>query len=79
MKTPKLIIGYSNTIREGYQHSLDSSLQNSYDYPRNRNTINGIKRYIKRINKLADIKYPDEYQDEINRMSSHYSSGNGFI
>lgn len=47
--TAELIIGYRNAIREGYQHQLDVNLRNSYDYPRNRNTVNGIAGYIAKI------------------------------
>lgn len=52
--TAELIISYRNAIREGYQHQLDPNLRSSYDYPRNRNTINGITGYISKIfnNKL---------------------------
>jgi hypothetical protein len=47
--TGDLIIAYRNAIREGYQHGLDPHLHGSYDHPRNRNTINGIKKYIEKI------------------------------
>lgn len=47
--TGELLIEYRNAIREGYNHQLDPHLQNSYDYPRNRNTVKGIQAYIKRI------------------------------
>lgn len=47
--TGELIIQYRNAIREGYNHSLDPNLQRDYDQPRNRNTVAGIKAYIKRI------------------------------
>jgi len=48
--TGSLIIQYRNAIREAYNHELDSAIKNSYDYPRNRNTVKGIQDYIKRIN-----------------------------
>ncbi|MDR3026034.1 hypothetical protein [Chryseobacterium sp.] len=47
--TAELIISYRNAIREGYQHQLDSNLRNTYDFPRNRNTINGIIGYTNKI------------------------------
>ncbi|MFL0065359.1 hypothetical protein V3A08_07380 [Tenacibaculum maritimum] len=47
--TSDLILGYRWAIREGYNHQLDSALQNPYNYPRNRNTVKGIQSYIKKI------------------------------
>ena len=52
--TAELIISYRYAIREGYNHGLDAALQNQYDYPRNRNTIQGIQGYIDRIKKASD-------------------------
>ena len=46
--TAELLIGYRNAIREGFNHGLDPALIRPYDYPRNRNTVKGIKSYIKR-------------------------------
>lgn len=51
--TSELIIGYRWAIREGFNHQLDSALQNQYDYPRNRNTVKGIQSYIKRISNAS--------------------------
>jgi len=53
--TSDLLISYRMAIREGYQHALDPNLQSKYDEPRNRNTVQGIKNYIERINKLNKI------------------------
>lgn len=47
--TADLIIGYRNAIREAYQHMLDPHLLGSYDHPRNRNTVKGIKSYINKM------------------------------
>lgn len=44
--TAELIIAYRYAIREGYNHELDPHLKNQYSFPRNRNTIQGIKSYI---------------------------------
>lgn len=52
--TSELLLKYRWAIREGYQHQLDSSLKNRYDYPRNQNTIKGILGYIERIKKASD-------------------------
>lgn len=58
--TGKLLIAYRNAIRIGYNHatsegvSLDPALNQPYDYPRNRNTINGIQGYIDGIKKKQD-------------------------
>ena len=57
--TGDLLIGYRHAIREGYQHGLDSALQKEYDYPRNRNTVEGIQGYIDRINKLENQNNED--------------------
>ncbi|STD53057.1 hypothetical protein [Empedobacter falsenii] len=46
--TSKLLLEYRWAIREGYQHELDKNLKNRFDYPRNKNTIEGIKSYIKK-------------------------------
>lgn len=54
--TSELILSYRWAIREGYNHMLDSALQNQYDRPRNRNTIKGIQGYIDRIKKLSDLE-----------------------
>lgn len=55
--TSDLIISYRNAIREGYQHDLDPALRNQYDYPRNRNTVTGIKNYIDKINKSSQQNF----------------------
>lgn len=47
--TSELIMNYRWAIREGYNHQLDPALRNRYDYPRNRNTVEGIKSYVKLI------------------------------
>ncbi len=52
--TYDLLVAYRWAIREGYNHQLDSALQNQYDYPRNRNTVQGIKKYIERIQKASE-------------------------
>lgn len=54
--TRELLLGYRWAIREGYQHQLDPNLRNEYDYPRNHNTISGIKGYIEKIKKLSEIE-----------------------
>lgn len=54
--TRELLLGYRWAIREGYQHQLDPNLRNEYDYPRNHNTISGIKGYIEKIEKLSEIE-----------------------
>lgn len=52
--TSSLLLKYRNAIREGYNHQLDKSLRNRWDYPTNRNTIDGIEGYIKRIEKASN-------------------------
>lgn len=47
--TRELLLQYRWAIREGYQHQLDPSLRNQYDYPKNKNTVAGIKSYIENI------------------------------
>ena len=54
--TSELILGYRWAIREGFNHQLDSALQNQYDYPSNRNTVKGIQGYIDRIKKASDAE-----------------------
>lgn len=54
--TYDLLVAYRLAIREGYNHQLDSALQNQYDYPRNRNTVQGIKKYIERIQKASEAE-----------------------
>lgn len=54
--TAELILGYRWAIREGYNHQLDSALRNRYDYPRNQNTVKGIKGYVERIKKASDAE-----------------------
>lgn len=54
--TAELILEYRWAIREGYNHQLDSALQNQYDYPRNQNTVKGIRGYIDRIKKASDAE-----------------------
>ena len=54
--TSELILNYRWAIREGYNHELDSSLKNKYDYPRNQNTVKGIQNYIDKIKKASDIE-----------------------
>lgn len=44
-----LVIEYRNAVREGYNHQLDTNLRNPYDYPRNKNTVEGVIAYIARI------------------------------
>ena len=44
-----LLASYRWAIREAFNHQLDRSLKNLYDQPRHRNTIKGVKDYIKRI------------------------------
>lgn len=48
-----LVMSYRWAIREGYNHQLDSALQNPYDRPRHRNTIIGVLSYIKRIERAS--------------------------
>lgn len=55
--TRELLLGYRWAIREGYQHQLDPNLRNEYDYPRNQNTIAGIRGYIEKIKKISEIEY----------------------
>lgn len=52
--TRELLLSYRWAIREGYNHQLDTNLKNRYDYPRNRNTIEGIKGYISLIQKRSE-------------------------
>ncbi|AQW96143.1 hypothetical protein [Elizabethkingia anophelis] len=52
--TRELLLNYRNAIREGYNHQLDSALDGRFSYPRNKNTIQGIKSYIERIFKKQD-------------------------
>lgn len=61
--TSELILQYRWAIREGYNHELDSSLKNKYDYPRNQNTVKGIQGYVDRIKKASDAETAsfDEY------------------
>lgn len=47
--TPDLVLSYRAAIREAFNHLIDSAIRNPYDEPRNRNTIEGVKGYIKRI------------------------------
>jgi len=54
--TADLLILYRYAIREGYNHQLDPNLRNRYDEPRNRNTVQGIKNYIAKIQKLSDAE-----------------------
>ncbi|MEA1849217.1 hypothetical protein U9K52_09860 [Chryseobacterium sp. MHB01] len=55
--TAELILGYRWAIREGFNHQLDTALKNTYDYPRNRNTVDGVKSYIKTIENKANNEY----------------------
>lgn len=55
--TADLLISYRYAIREGYNHQLDPNLRNRYDEPRNRNTVQGIKNYIDKIQKLSDAEF----------------------
>ncbi len=52
--TADLLLSYRWAIREGYNHMLDPNLRKQYDEPRNHNTIDGIKAYIKKIEKASD-------------------------
>lgn len=52
--TRELLLSYRWAIREGYNHQLDPSLKNRFDYPNNRNTIKGIQGYIDRIKRASD-------------------------
>jgi hypothetical protein len=52
--TYDLLVSYRNAIREGYNHTHDPFLRNPYDFPRNRNTINGIRGYIAKIEKAEE-------------------------
>ncbi|RWZ86298.1 MAG: hypothetical protein EO766_14465 [Hydrotalea sp. AMD] len=54
--TYELLVSYRWAIREGYNHQLDTALRNSYDYPRNRNNVKGIRSYIERIKKASDAE-----------------------
>ena len=57
--TQELLLQYRWAIREGFNHMLDPNLRNQYDYPRNQNTINGIKGYIKKIQEKSDKEMED--------------------
>lgn len=57
--TAELLISYRMAIREGYNHHLDPNLINRYDEPRNQNTINGIKKYITKIDKASEEEMKD--------------------
>lgn len=52
--TRELLLSYRWAIREGYQHQLDPAIRNPYDQPRNKNTIEGIKGYIEKIQKASE-------------------------
>jgi len=52
--TRDLLLNYRWAIREGYNHQLDPSLKNRFDYPNNRNSIKGIQGYIDRIKKFSE-------------------------
>lgn len=52
--TGELLLKYRWAIREGFNHVLDPHLRNPFDHPRNRNTIEGIQSYIKKIEKASD-------------------------
>ncbi len=54
--TYELLVSYRWAIREGFNHQLDTTLRNQYDYPRNRNTVKGIQGYIDRIKKASDAE-----------------------
>lgn len=54
--TYELLLSYRWAIREGYNHQLDPTLKNQYDYPRNRNTVKGIQGYIERIEKASEAE-----------------------
>jgi len=51
--TYDLLVSYRWAIREGFNHSLDKTLENPYAYPRNQNTVKGIQGYINRIEKAS--------------------------
>ncbi len=53
--TRSLLLSYRWAIREGFNHMLDPNLRDSFDHPRNRNTIQGIKNYIKKIEEKSKI------------------------
>lgn len=55
--TAELLISYRLAIREGFNHMLDPHLRNRYDEPRNRNTVQGIKNYINKIQKISDAEF----------------------
>jgi hypothetical protein len=57
--TSDLLLRYRWAIREGFNHQLDPSLKNRFDYPRNRNTIEGIQNYIKLIERKSDEEMAD--------------------
>jgi hypothetical protein len=63
--TSKMILEYRWAIREGFNHQLDSALQNRYDYPRNQNTVKGIQSYIDRIKKASDTEEQKHLIDTI--------------
>lgn len=54
--TADLLMNYRWAIREGYNHQLDPNLRGSYDEPRNRNTVQGIRNYIANIKKKQDAQ-----------------------
>lgn len=51
--TRELILKYRWAIREGFNHMLDPNLKNRFDYPRNRNTVKGVKSYVELIQKKS--------------------------
>lgn len=65
--TSELLIQYRHAIREGYNHDLDKSLRKPYDYPNNRNSIEGIKKYIERISKRYHDLVDDLLDSKLNR------------
>lgn len=52
--TGELLINYRCAIREGFNHELDPALKKAYDFPRNKNTVQGIQKYIEKIQKAQE-------------------------
>jgi hypothetical protein len=49
--TADLVYSYALAIEKGFELNLDKNLKNKWDYPLNKNSIDGIRQYIKLYNK----------------------------
>jgi hypothetical protein len=53
--TSSLLIGYRHAIREAYNHDLEGPMK-QWQHPRNQNSIEGIRSYIKRIGEKSQAR-----------------------